>query len=453
MSTIVFAMADSISHHNASYKIANRLKKEGHTIVYIGDSRKREKEVVGQGFRFETIYHDFFESFNDAKEKGVLGKIKTLRNYIKHLKRYKQALMHGDEMAKLIERVKPDLFVVDVFHILHAILIYRHNVKTVLLQTYVATDKADNVPPLNSKHIPDHTFWSRVRIEVAWRTYFARRFLRNLWNRVVFLGLDRNSIFNSLVRTCNFPAHHINNKRVFHAGISSVPELVLCAKEFDFPRPSQTRQHFVGPMVEFNRNDVLYDERYLEVALERELQADPEKNRPLIYCSLGTININWYKHSSQFFQMLMEAFATRPEYDLFVAVGSEIPLNKFVNVPDNVHIFKYVPQIDILENASVMITHGGINSINECIFAGVPMIVYPLSANIDQHGNAARVAYRQLGLRGDINSENGTSIMAKIDRVLNDPSYKRNVEKMREVYRSYEKSTEVVDIIESYLVS
>jgi UDP:flavonoid glycosyltransferase YjiC (YdhE family) len=58
------------------------------------------------------------------------------------------------------------------------------------------------------------------------------------------------------------------------------------------------------------------------------------------------------------------------------------------------------------------------------------MIVFPLA--VDQPGNAARVVYHHLGLKGDIYKVTDESIGALIDRVINDPSYSSAASRMQQ---------------------
>lgn len=57
-----------------------------------------------------------------------------------------------------------------------------------------------------------------------------------------------------------------------------------------------------------------------------------------------------------------------------------------MNVLANVHIYKSVPQLDVLKMAEVFITHGGMNSVSEALVSGTPMVVIPLVS--DQPVNA-----------------------------------------------------------------
>ena len=53
------------------------------------------------------------------------------------------------------------------------------------------------------------------------------------------------------------------------------------------------------------------------------------------------------------------------------------------------YVFQQVPQLHLLTHCDLMITLGGMNSIEECIEMEVPMLVCPMSLKTDQLGNSA----------------------------------------------------------------
>jgi UDP:flavonoid glycosyltransferase YjiC (YdhE family) len=60
---------------------------------------------------------------------------------------------------------------------------------------------------------------------------------------------------------------------------------------------------------------------------------------------------------------------------------------------------EYLPQTAILPHASAVVTHGGNNTVTECMHFGCPMVVLPLFW--DQYDNAQRVRELGYGVRLD----------------------------------------------------
>jgi UDP:flavonoid glycosyltransferase YjiC (YdhE family) len=83
-----------------------------------------------------------------------------------------------------------------------------------------------------------------------------------------------------------------------------------------------------------------------------------------------------------------------------------------------------------------MVTHGGINTLDECVTYGVPMLVYR-GGETDMAGNAARVVYHGLGIAGDGRRDGVDDIRHHLDLLLDESDFANNVEDMRRRYRSY----------------
>jgi UDP:flavonoid glycosyltransferase YjiC (YdhE family) len=114
-----------------------------------------------------------------------------------------------------------------------------------------------------------------------------------------------------------------------------------------------------------------------------------------------------------------------------MSLGGLIDREQLGELPPNVYVYPWLPQLQILERADCSINHGGIHTINECIHFKVPMLVYS-GKRSDQNGCAARVAYHQLGLIGDKDQDSVVQIREKIRKVLTDGEIRRNVELMYE---------------------
>ena len=132
----------------------------------------------------------------------------------------------------------------------------------------------------------------------------------------------------------------------------------------------------------------------------------------------------------RFLRKVIKAFEGDSFFELIITTGEDFLTRRLRSEKSNVHVYTFVPQLELLRRASVMITHGGSNSIKECIMMTVPMLIYPRRA--DQPGNSARVVYHGLGLRARIHLESSQGIRRKVLRLLNDPGYRLRLAQMRE---------------------
>jgi UDP:flavonoid glycosyltransferase YjiC (YdhE family) len=209
-----------------------------------------------------------------------------------------------------------------------------------------------------------------------------------------------------------------------------VPELVLCPREFDFPRAvTRANCHYVEAAIDQQRSDGDFPWQRL----------DPD--RPLIYCSLGSQShlINGGRRA---LQVVIDAIAARQDWQLILTTGTHLNPVDFGEVAANVALVNRAPQLDVLKRASIMITHGGFNTVKECIFYGVPMIVLPLIR--DHPAVAARVVHHGLGLRGNINRLSVETVNAMIDEIAGNPSFRTRCDRMRDCFRRREEAGEAV---------
>jgi UDP:flavonoid glycosyltransferase YjiC (YdhE family) len=116
-------------------------------------------------------------------------------------------------------------------------------------------------------------------------------------------------------------------------------------------------------------------------SLPRELRGDEprfpwewlEPDRPLIYASFGS----QIYHQPALFRALIEAVRGR-DVQLLLSAAELAGSPDLGALPANVLAQRYVPQLEVLKRAAVLVTHGGANSVMEAIAAGVPLLVLPL---------------------------------------------------------------------------
>lgn len=143
----------------------------------------------------------------------------------------------------------------------------------------------------------------------------------------------------------------------------------------------------------------------------------PDNGMPLLYSSLGTAFNNW----PEYYPILFDAVRDL-DINVFAALGAVDP-ETLVDVPANVELGKMVPQLDILSQASVFITHAGMGGTGEAIYFGVPMIAIP---QMDEQAITARqIEAKGLGFALlDKKSITSEVLKEKIITILNDNSFR-----------------------------
>ncbi len=120
-------------------------------------------------------------------------------------------------------------------------------------------------------------------------------------------------------------------------------------------------------------------------------------------------------------------------------------------LPDNVHLLSKVPQLALLPNVDVFIHHGGLGSVKEALHLCVPTLVYPITPTFDTEGNAARIFYHRLGLRGEISQDSPQQITEKIQELLTNPIYKQNLQAFKEKTKAKYTEERVLALFEELL--
>jgi MGT family glycosyltransferase len=131
---------------------------------------------------------------------------------------------------------------------------------------------------------------------------------------------------------------------------------------------------------------------------------------------------------------------------LVISLGGGLNPEAFPNLPGNPLVVKYAPQLELLEKASLSITHAGLNTTLESLDYGVPMVAIPITD--DQPGVAARIAWTGAGEFVTLSRLNVANLREAIARVLTDRSYKQNAVRLQASIRKTGGVTRASDIIE-----
>ena len=105
--------------------------------------------------------------------------------------------------------------------------------------------------------------------------------------------------------------------------------------------------------------------------------------QPVVYASLGTV----FNRTSQLLEKIVEALAGEA-VTLIVTTGRNRDPQDLGRLPANVRAERYIPQTLLFPRCSIVISHGGFNTMIAALDNGLPMYLLPLSA--DQPRNTVR---------------------------------------------------------------
>ncbi|GAA4545642.1 glycosyltransferase [Amycolatopsis samaneae] len=125
---------------------------------------------------------------------------------------------------------------------------------------------------------------------------------------------------------------------------------------------------------------------------------------------------------------LIGAFAGT-EWTLVLATG-RVPVADLGPLPGNVVAHPWIPQLEVLRHAEVLVTHGGMNSVLEAITCGVPMLVRPRIG--EQRRTASRIVELGVGRR----LRRWTDLRATAERLADEHTVRARLSGLRERARA-----------------
>ena len=172
-------------------------------------------------------------------------------------------------------------------------------------------------------------------------------------------------------------------------------------KEFDFPilKPP-LHWHYTGPFHDDEgRRSVPFPWEGLD-------------GRTLLYVSLGTA----VNSQDRLFRIILEAVGGMSELQIVFSTGGRVVAKDLVNIAPNTILVERVPQIELLKQAALCITHAGLNTVLEARAQGVPLLAIPIG--FDQPGVAARIAYHRTGEFIEVENLTAQGLSALIRKII-----------------------------------
>ncbi|TDC78860.1 macrolide family glycosyltransferase [Streptomyces hainanensis] len=177
----------------------------------------------------------------------------------------------------------------------------------------------------------------------------------------------------------------------------------------------------------------------------RDTWARPAGAERVLLISLGSA----FTRRTEFYRRCLAAFGNLPGWHVVLGIGRHTDPGELGEIPSNVEVHPWVPQLAILEQADAFVTHAGMGGSSEGLYAGVPMIAVPQA--VDQFMNADRLV--ELGVARRVDTEDATAeaLRAALTELVDDPEVARRSARLRAEARAEGGTERAADLIEAML--
>ncbi len=397
--TVLFMPESAYGPTNQCIGIGFRLLQAGHRVVFAAEASWKGK-LTALGFEEDLVelsppppadteqdagqfWTDFIRNTSPEFRKPTIEQLTTF------IKPTWQALIDGaiycePQLREIIKRVNPDVIVEDNVVCFPALMTAGKPFIRIVSCNPLEMKGNDVAPVFSGYAANDSTHWDEFRDEYR-RTHFE------MW-----------SSFNNWVQAQGAPA---------------LPEL-------EFIHESTAANIYVFPAVADYTDDRPLPATWTRIdSSVRETDGKYEipsavANRPadsrLVYLSLGSLGSADVELMKRLISVLGKS-----KHRFIVSKG---PQHDQFELAPNMVGAQFLPQINIIPQVDLVITHGGNNTTTESLHFGKPMILLPLFW--DQYDNAQRMHELGFGVRLSTYGFTDDEMNSALDSLLDDESLK-----------------------------
>jgi len=378
MAKLLFFNIPAYGHVNPTLPVVTELVQRGHQVIYY-NSDTFEQAIKGTGAEFRSYPNSSTSEAELAKRVNNLVTVSVLM--------LEESIRLLPFSLEQIELEKPDLVIFDSLALWG---MQATRLKNVSSAASISLFVQEGVPGL---------FKLRDFLHIFRQAFTKLPTLQRLRRQLVKTYSSHIFPDNSIL-PCKGDFNIVYTSREFQ------PDTPYIDNSF----------HFVGPSI---------------LATTRKQTDFPwdllDSERTKIYLSLGTL----YSNNIEFYRTVFKAFSDHPA-QFILSVGRLTDIRDLGLIPDNFIVQASVPQLDLLQKVDLFITHGGMNSVNEGLNFGVPLVLVP--QQIEQAFNGRQVARQGAGIvladtppYGHLDAR---VLQRAVDKVLADPTYRLNAQRL-----------------------
>ncbi|XP_038217980.1 UDP-glycosyltransferase UGT5-like isoform X1 [Zerene cesonia] len=416
----------SISHQVVFRPLTQELARRGHEVTVITTDPVFTKENSPANFTEIDLHDVSYKVWRDmimqrghavfGKKNGLYQQIKVLGTLIGHVA---EIQLKTHEVQQILKKEKDAYDLLIIEECAEPFLAFSHlfKVPVIAISSMGMMLNADEIfgvpghiflyPSMLHQRVYNLTFWEKL--EELYKNYK----LTNDWNSIQSMHL--NNVKNII-------GHDVPHYSELNKNIDML---------FLNIHPLWTNNRPLPP----NIISIWGIHKKPEKALPQDLQSylDSSKNG-VIYLSFGS-NVPSSLLPQETIQLFIKVFSKLPYDVLWKWEKDELP-----GKSDNIRISKWLPQSDLLRHPKIklFITQGGLQSTDEAINAGVPLVGIPMLG--DQWYNVDYYVYHRIGVRLDFDELSGDLLDKAIKTVINDKSYRENIIRLRSIMKDQPQS-------------
>ncbi|MBP2370585.1 macrolide family glycosyltransferase [Pseudonocardia parietis] len=204
--------------------------------------------------------------------------------------------------------------------------------------------------------------------------------------------------------------------------------LIPEAMQPNLERVDRERYTFVGPVIGDRSHQGLW----------------PKPTTPLLLVSLGSA----YTDRPDFWRDVVAAMHGTG-WTTVLATGPHVAREDLGEIPDDVLVREWVPQLAVLAHASAFVTHAGMGGCSEGLWHGVPMVAVPQA--VDQFGNAARLAELGVGEHLPAGEVTPETLRSAVLRLASSEVVAQRCAEQKAVARAAGGAVQAADVVESLI--
>ncbi|WP_373536384.1 glycosyltransferase [Microcoleus sp.] len=404
-------------HLNTMIPLGRELLRRGHRVTVLG-FLDAQVTTLASGLEFQPFAEDEFPVGSNAEEftqRGKLSGMAALQYSLKAGNKRLAAILRDAPTA--IKKASIEALLVDQISLEGGTIAEFLNIPFITVCSAVLLNREPNIPPIVTTWQYNPTWKGRLRNQIGYQ-------LLNLLTKPI-----RETIAESR-EEWKLPLY--SNRNDYYSKLAQISQQPA---KFEFPRQNLPPHfHFTGP--------------YHNPATRKPVPFPFEQltDKPLIYASMGTI-IN---RLPEFFQTIASA-CEGLDAQLVISLGAGATPESLPPLPGNPLVVGYAPQLELLQKATLTITHAGMNTTLESLSNGVPMVAIPVMN--DGPGVAARIAYTGVGEVVALKELSVTKLRSAIEKVLTQESYKKRAIEMQEAIVRSGGVKKAADIIEQVILT